>query len=430
MPPRSPRPGDVVTRDELETLVEASQRARRRQRRHGAAALLVAAVAVASFAGFGGAGREGAASAALARARDTRSQAAGAQSLPVGALPGDSGGFVSAFAFDPRAPDTVYVATSGEGGDRGGLVYKSTDAGEHWRSTTPADWTRVDALATDPRHPDTLYAGTGIAVFKTVDGGRTWEGSSGGLFSGPSQIGPAPADRRRYGWVTALAVDPTDSGIVYAATPTGIRRSTDGGRSWSTVLRPGKYVAGAALVIAPTRPQVVYVAASVVGPAGCGVNAPVRCRVGNWLYGSGNAGKSWRRSRLPLEGGGSSIILAADSLRPARLYVAQTRHAFASADAGASWRSIVSGTPKRDISSVVVDPRRPGVAYLVEGLHGDVLKTTGGGRTWIHVGRVGSPALIALDPARPRTIYAAIDRDHRSRVLRSTDGGRTWATAG
>ena len=101
----------------------------------------------------------------------------------LGPVPAGISDFVSAFAFDPRAPETVYAATSGYGADHGGRVYKTTDAGKRWRSTT-LDWTRVDALAADPQHPDTLYAGTGTAVFKTVNGGRSWQGANRGLFVG------------------------------------------------------------------------------------------------------------------------------------------------------------------------------------------------------------------------------------------------------
>jgi len=270
-----------------------------------------------------------------------------------------------------------------------------------------------------------VYAGTGTAVFTTVDGGGSWRGANRGLFRGPPQIGPAPPERRRYGWVTSLAVDPADGDSVYAGTPTGIRKSTDGGRSWRTVLRPGKYIVGSTFAITPTH---VYVAASIVGPAGCSVNAPVHCGASNWLYASTNGGNTWRMARLPLSAAASGITLAADQ-RPTILYLAQIRHAFTSTNAGASWRSIVSGTPKRDISSLVVDPRRSGTAYLVEGLRSDILKTIDGGHTWAHVGLLGFPILaFALDPARPTTMYAAIDANHRSRILKSTDGGRTWAT--
>jgi photosystem II stability/assembly factor-like uncharacterized protein len=422
-PPRQPEVDERSLDErvaELEALIEeARRRTRRRRRRYGAVALLVTLIGAVTFVVFG----RSASGSRLGSSANPRSAAATFDSFPA-----DISGFVSAFAFDPRAPETVYAATSGDGLDRGGRVYKTTDAGKRWRSTSP-DWTRVDALAADPQHPDTLYAATGLAVFKTVNGGRSWRGGSRGLFRGP-HIGPAPADRRRYGWVTALAVDPADGDNVYAGTPTGIRKSTDGGRTWRTVLRPGKYIVGSALVITSTRPRAIYVAASIVGPARCGVNTPAPCRGSNWLYASANGGKTWRRTRLPLTVAGSSIVLAADPLRPTTLYLAQTRHVLTSTDAGASWASIAAGTPARDVSSLVIDPHRSGTAYLAEGLHGDVLKTTDGGHAWTHVSLLGSPVLaFTLDPARPETIYAAIDRDHRNRILRSDNGGHSWAPA-
>jgi Sortilin, neurotensin receptor 3, len=406
---------------DLEALIEeARRRTRRRRRKYGAAVLLATLVGVATFIVFD----RSASGSQDGLPASPRSAASSGDSVPA-----DFGGFVSAFAFDPSAPATVYVATSADGGDHGGRVYKTTDGGKHWRSTTTSDWTRVDALAADPRHPGTLYAGTGLAVFKTVNGGQSWHGASRGLFRGPPNIGPAPANRRRYGWVTALAVDPIDSDNVYAGTATGIRKSSDGGATWTTVLRPGRWIFGSAFVITPSRPQVVYVAASIVGPTGCGVNVPTHCGPSNWLYASANGGKTWRRTQLPLASAGSSDILAADPLQPTTLYLAHTRHLLTSTDAGASWESIVGGTPNRDVSGLAVDPRRSGTAYLVEGLNGDVLKTTDGGHAWTQLSLLGSPVLaFALDPARPETIYAAIDSDHRNRILISTDGGHTWAT--
>jgi hypothetical protein len=56
-----------------------------------------------------------------------------------------------------------------------------------------------------------------------------------------------------------------------------------------------------------------------------------------------------------------------------------------------------------------------------------------GGRTWSEVVSSIGVGKIAVDPARPSTIYAtgwaSWDKTHpdKMRLLRSTDGGRTWA---
>ncbi len=186
-------------------------------------------------------------------------------SLPAGS------GIVMAFAFDSRAPGTVYAATLGGG------VYKTLDAGHHWRSMAAGSISdRVDALAVDPHRPGTLYAGTGVAVYKTVNGGRSWQGFNRGLLPPPPVIAPGqvtatPGHREAEGWVGALAVNPTDSDIVYAGTGGGVRKSTDGGRSWRTVFWRGRFMGISALVIAPSTPEVVYAAAFVSEPANCGI---------------------------------------------------------------------------------------------------------------------------------------------------------------
>ena len=66
-----------------------------------------------------------------------------------------------------------------------------------------------EALTADPRHPDILYAGTQLGVYKTIDGGRSWRPSNRGLFV--PQLG-----ERQKGWVIALAVDPTNTNVVFA----------------------------------------------------------------------------------------------------------------------------------------------------------------------------------------------------------------------
>lgn len=90
-------------------------------------------------------------------------------------------GMGTSVATDPRNPNVVYM------GDMGGL-WKSTDAGAHWRNLVDGKLPRVGigALAIDPQHPNTLYAGTGISyltvsgdingtgVYVSHDGGAHW----------------------------------------------------------------------------------------------------------------------------------------------------------------------------------------------------------------------------------------------------------------
>src|SRR5215469_6162764 len=99
----------------------------------------------------------------------------------------------------PRNPDVVYVAAQGHlwgpNPERG--VYKTTDGGKTWSQVLKINEdTGVSDIAMDPESPDVLYAaayerrrtpfgfnggGPGSAVYKTIDGGATWNKLAKGL---------------------------------------------------------------------------------------------------------------------------------------------------------------------------------------------------------------------------------------------------------
>ena len=142
---------------------------------------------------------------------------------------------------DSKNSDIVYVAAIGplwkEGGERG--VYKTTDGGKIWNQILKIDdHTGVNDLIMDPRNSDVLYAsafqrrrhdygyvsgGPGSSIYKTVDGGKTWDKINSGLPSG---------DKGRMG----LAISPADSEYIYAiveaSKDAGVYRTTNRGASW------------------------------------------------------------------------------------------------------------------------------------------------------------------------------------------------------
>ena len=421
-PPGPPRSGGTLERAELEALAEAlieeaRQRARRRRRKYAAGALLAALVGAMAFAAFE---RTAANSQAVSPGR--------ALSAPpsFSSLPGRSG-LVTAFAFDSGAPDTVYAGTLGLGMEGAGRVYKTTDAGHTWLTASGPEWSRVDSLAADPQRPGTLYAGTGTAVFKTVDGGRNWRGWNRGLLPPPPvepyQVTGTPGWRRAEGWVTALAVDPTDSDIVYANAG-GIRKSTDGGHSWKTVFW-NKSVGGiATLAIDPTSPHVMYAATMDVNTGDSAV------------YTSEDGGKTLRPTGLAHvpNRDGFGYAFAFDAQRPGTVYTAIGRTIFRTTDAGRSWLAIRRGLPGQVVTSLTADPRRPGTVYAGSS-GGGIFKTTNGGRSWSRAVAGIVVTAVAVDASRPGTIYAAGVAKRRAQsgwtsgdtlILRSIDGGRAW----
>ena len=121
-----------------------------------------------------------------------------------------------------------------------GLGFLTTDGGASWSvlgtlppglpSGYPGDQGYLSALF-DPKDPAIRWVAGGMGLYKTVDAGNTWQLSFGG------SLGYSPY---------ALAIDPTDSNIVYAAgggplrwykpwitEGKAIRKTTDGGRHWT-----------------------------------------------------------------------------------------------------------------------------------------------------------------------------------------------------
>jgi photosystem II stability/assembly factor-like uncharacterized protein len=139
------------------------------------------------------------------------------------------------WAINPANSQTIYAP--GElytgGSVTESSLFKSTDGGNNWSGTGLHAF--ISAVAIDPLNPNTLYAGTTdygfdlgytafLGVFKSTDGGQSWLAINNGLTGlifGSSTIG-------------ALAIDPDDPDILYAATSgRGVFRSADGGASWS-----------------------------------------------------------------------------------------------------------------------------------------------------------------------------------------------------
>lgn len=352
----------------------------------------------------------------------------------LGALPPQATS-VEAFAFDPRSPEIVYVLTGGLGSTH---VYKTTDGGAHWHATAArgSGWVGVkEALAADPRHPGTLYVGTEVAVYRTTNGGRTWRPSNRGLFTPPR---PTYEFNRDKGWVVSLAVDPVDTNIVYAGS-NRITKSTDGGRSWKTVFppHPTRHPRAnvTALAIAPGRPETVY---AIIGDFANPSMTPAIARTS--IDKSTDGGATWQTIAV-IRGRVAPTALAVDPRDPATVYAAVSRTILKTTNAGRTWQTIAHDRSNHalcncisdgGVRTLAVDPRHTGTVYAAL-TQGGIYKTSNGGDTWTRstFDNLLGDYTVAIDPARPTTIYAAAvsATGDGPVILRSTDSGRTWTTA-
>jgi len=187
---------------------------------------------------------------------------------------------IPALAVDPRDPNKVFAAVLGHpygpSDERG--IYRSTDGGQNWQKVLAKDEnTGASDVEIDPSNPDVIYAGmwevregpwednnefngAGGGLFKSTDGGSTWNQLKSGLPNDLSQI--------------YIAVAPSDSRRLYATLATasgklGVYRSDDAGENWTQITtdpRPSGRIGGGDLPIPrvdPKDPDLLYVASTV-----------------------------------------------------------------------------------------------------------------------------------------------------------------------
>src|SRR5881397_3100114 len=116
-------------------------------------------------------------------------------------------------ALHPTNSNIFYVATTD-------YIYKTRDGGQTWENLSKGmTHSRVISMAIDPAYPATVYAGTkGDAVFKSHDGGQRWVSQRTGL-----------DDVTVTSVVNQLVFDQNDNTHLWAATTMGIFESMDGG---------------------------------------------------------------------------------------------------------------------------------------------------------------------------------------------------------
>lgn len=171
---------------------------------------------------------------------------------------------VTDIAVDPTDSATIYVATGRrwvDSHDRGSGLVKSTDGGDSWayinEGITALNITR---LAIVPDNPQLLYAGSNLSsfqeqggVFKTEDGGVSWQKS------------------RDWFRISGLQVDPLVTDTVYAGNYWGgLWHTTDAGDTWERVKGPlGQLSSHCIAAVGTLSRTVVYagVAGGVVAPA-------------------------------------------------------------------------------------------------------------------------------------------------------------------
>ena len=327
----------------------------------------------------------------------------------------------------PGEPDTYYF------GAVAGGVWKTIDGGANWTPLFDKEpISSIGAIAIAPSDHNVIYAGTGEAairgnttygtgVFKSVDGGRTWQNVG---LKDSHQIG-------------ALIIDPRNENVVLVAAlghafgpnhERGIFRTANGGKTWTKVLSKDENTGGIDAVFDPHNPNIVF--ASLW-----------QARRQPWFFSSGGQGSGLYRSEdngvtwKHLEGNGlpggilgkiGIAISGADSNRVYAIIEAKEGGLYRSDDAGQHWTRVNDDGRFRQrawyFSKVYADPKSADTVYL---LNTGLFRSVDGGKTFnLLPARHGDHHGLWIDAQNSNRIANANDGG----ASISLDGGKTWTT--
>jgi len=229
-------------------------------------------------------------------------------------LPGGAKAQVWDLAVDPYDSSTLFAATPLGG------AYKSMDSGISWnRMALPLS---PSTIAVDPAKRSTLYAvfrEPGPGVFKSHDAGARWNPINNGL----PQIRP-------YVFVSSIALNPTNTDVIYATTHDGIFKSTTAGAYWvPTSTRPQKPLQAFLLTVAGQDPLTIY----ALGTDG--------------VYITRDGARSWQRARKGTSRDSRRHTLVVSD--PETVFVVQSgspielARPFKTSDSGKTWFDLSKG---------------------------------------------------------------------------------------
>lgn len=250
---------------------------------------------------------------------------------------------------------------------------------------------------------ETYYGGPNF-FYQTRDGGGSWQ-----------KIG------RVDGNIYDAKRSPSNPSLLYALGRDRFHRSTDGGKTWTSVLFDKKFYTFGHIAIDPRTPSRIYL-------SGCYTYKSYKSCMA--VAKSGDGGSNWSYYQVfPTSNTGQAYPIAIDPLTPTTVYLggysyssgASKYYICKSTDGGATWTDIsasFSDTPR----TIAIDPVNPKNIYI--GWRSALYRTTNGGATWLKAPSKYYAFALAIDPADPKTVYAGGD----NRIFKTTDGGKTWKT--
>ena len=298
--------------------------------------------------------------------------------------------------FDPLQFGVIYVA-AWTLETEGGAVFKSTDNGHTWEPLKAMEGKSIRAIALSASDPKMLVAGALDGVFRSRNGGETWE-----------RISPETSAEIKN--VESIAIDPTDPDIIYAGTWHLPWKTTDGGKTWRNIKNGVIDDSDVfSIIIDPRQPQVVYASAC------------------SGIYKSDSAGELFHKIQGIPFSARRTRVLKQDPMNSAVVYAGTTEGLWKTSDSGRTWRRITSGDVI--VNDVLVDLRNPEHVLLATDRSGVMASGNGGAsfEAWNTGFAHRQVAALTVDPEDQNTLYAGLVNDKQyGGVFVSHDQGAHW----
>ena len=328
-------------------------------------------------------------------------------------------------------PQTYYMGTTGGG------VWKTVNAGHHWKNISDGYFktSSVGAVAVSESHPNVVYVGMGEhaprgvmtshgdGVYKSTDGGKTWK-----------HLGLTATQH-----IARIVIHPDDPDVVFVAaqgalhapnSERGIFKSTDGGENWEKVLFVNTLTGCSELSMDMTNPDVLYATMwehqrkpwiVISGGEGSGV------------YKSTDAGTTWKKIHEGLPDEKGKMAIAVCRSNPDKVYALiesdsqkEKGGLFVSNNGGKKWKRISDDHRLIQRSwyytEVFADPNNENVVYV---LSAPALRSIDGGKNWETLsGTHGDYHDLRIKPNNSKNMVIANDGG----AAISFDNAKTWST--
>lgn len=291
-------------------------------------------------------------------------------------------------AVDPFDENTIFMTYADLG------LRISRDGGKTWEYSIDGivsnrNRTQANSITFDPDVKGRAYLDTAThgAVYLTEDGGRNWQDIS--IKQLVSRAEKQSKDKHFQGGTVVDGNSPPDKRILYNATDFGVYKSSDGGKTWDDSSF-GLEDAGSIKVLAinPADSKILFAGS-------CPFNAKNSSNPSAGLYISKDAGRNWLRVEDKKIGAVYSMaicrkkpdtiyVLAADPEKAGYWSVAKL---WKSEDGGKTWNTVFAKENMR-VRVCAVNPENPDIVYIANTARDlnsekvSILRSKDGGKTW------------------------------------------------